>query len=69
LGPPPDTLYGITMGAVRFDPLPVRFDIDRWLARFLEQWPPGTPVQDSFMWRISEGTNLATREIDCERLR
>jgi hypothetical protein len=35
--------------------LPVRFDAARWQARFLAQWPPGSPAWLSYFERISRG--------------
>jgi hypothetical protein len=51
-------LYGITIGTLRCDALPVRFDLDEWRARFLAQWPPGSPGHRSYFTRITRGTHL-----------
>jgi hypothetical protein len=51
-------LYGITIGALRCDAIPVRFDSVWWQARFLAQWPPGSPGYQSYFQRISSGTSL-----------
>jgi hypothetical protein len=56
--PPSDSLYGISIGELRCDAVPVRFDLERWRARFLAQWPPGTPAHRSYFTRITEGTQL-----------
>jgi len=56
--PPPDSLYGITIGALRCDALPVRFDPRWWRARFLAQWPPGSPGHRSYFSRVTGGTPL-----------
>jgi hypothetical protein len=56
--PPADSLYGATVGGVRCDALPVRFDGSRWLVRFLAQWPPGTPGHDAYLARVTGGTPL-----------
>jgi hypothetical protein len=37
---PADSLYGTTVGALRCDALPVRFDLTRWMARFLASGRP-----------------------------
>ena len=58
LRPPADSLYGITIGTLRCDALPVRFDPDHWRARFLAQWPPGSPGHRSYLSRITNGTQL-----------
>jgi hypothetical protein len=56
--PPPDSLYGTAVGALRCDALPVRFDHHRWQQRFLAQWPPGSPGHRSYFGRITGGTHL-----------
>jgi hypothetical protein len=56
--PPADSLYGITLGTLRCDAVPVRFDLTQWTARFLAQWPPASPGHDSYMARITRGTQL-----------
>jgi hypothetical protein len=56
--PPADSLHGITIGALRCDALPVRFDLDRWRARFLTRWPPGSPGHQAYFTRITRGTWL-----------
>ena len=39
--PPADSLYGVSIGGLRADALPVRFDPARWKERF---WPSGHPA-------------------------
>jgi hypothetical protein len=56
--PPADSLYGITLGTLRCDAVPVRFDLEEWQARFLAQWPPASPGHDSYLARITRGTQL-----------
>jgi hypothetical protein len=56
--PPADSLYGATIGRLRCDALPIRFDLDQWTARFLAQWPPGSPGHRSYFTRITGGTRL-----------
>jgi hypothetical protein len=56
--PPADSLYGITIGALRCDALPVRFDPRRWRARFLAQWPPGSAGHRAYFGRVTGGTPL-----------
>ena len=58
LQPPADSLYGTTIGGLRGDALPVRFDSTRWKDRFLAQWPPGSPAHRSYFSRITGGTPL-----------
>jgi hypothetical protein len=56
--PPADSLYGAGVGALRCDAVPVRFDLDRWTRRFLDQWPPGSPGHRAYWARIGGGTPL-----------
>jgi hypothetical protein len=56
--PPADSLYGITLGTLRCDAVPVRFDLDQWKARFMVQWPAASPGHDSYLARIARGTQL-----------
>jgi hypothetical protein len=56
--PPADSLYGVDIGGLRGDALPVRFDTARWKERFLAQWPPGSPGHRSYFTRITRGTDL-----------
>jgi hypothetical protein len=60
--PPPDSLYGTTVGGLRADALPVRFDLAWWTRRFLAQWPPGSPGHRSYFTRITAGTHLRPRQ-------
>lgn len=39
--------------------LPIRFDAGLWQARFLAQWPPGSPAWSSYFQRISRGPDFA----------
>ena len=56
--PPADSLYGVSIGGLRGDALPVRFDPAQWKERFLAQWPPGSPGHRSYFTRITRGTHL-----------
>jgi hypothetical protein len=60
--PPADSLYGATVGALRCDAVPLRFDLGRWKARFLAQWPPGSPGHRSYLTRLTRGTHLRLRQ-------
>jgi hypothetical protein len=60
--PPADSLYGTTVGALRCDALPLRFDHAAWQARFLAQWPPGSPGHRAYATRVARGTHLRLRQ-------
>ncbi|HSS26665.1 MAG TPA: hypothetical protein VLL50_01820, partial [Usitatibacter sp.] len=59
---PAESLYGITIGGVRFDALPVRFDQQSWVARFLANWPPGSPAHEAYFERIVRGPDFELRD-------
>ncbi|MHB1668639.1 hypothetical protein [Thiomonas sp.] len=52
---PHDSLYGIELGGLRFDALPIRFDHAAWQRRFLCNWPPGSDAHASYFARIVHG--------------
>jgi hypothetical protein len=60
--PPAGSLYGTTVGALRCDAVALRFDLDRWRARFLAQWPPGSPGHRSYLTRLTRGTHLRLQQ-------
>lgn len=55
---PADSLYGINLGGVRFDALPVRFDQPAWMEKFLANWPPGSPAFACYFDRIANGPDF-----------
>ena len=59
---PPESLYGVTLGDVRFDALPVRFDQPAWLARFLATWPPGSTAFEAYFNRIVNGPDFDLKD-------
>jgi hypothetical protein len=62
LRPSPQSLYGLTIHPLRCDALPVRFDSDSWVKRFLEQWPSDTPGNHSYFHRITQGASLRVEQ-------
>lgn len=59
---PAESLYGITQNGVRFDALPVRYDHAAWVARFLADWPPGSPAYEAYFNRIVAGPDFDVRD-------
>ena len=59
---PAESLYGITIGGVRFDALPVRFDQQAWVKRFLANWPEGSPAHEAYFDRIVKGPSYEVRD-------
>lgn len=53
--PAPSSLYGITIDGVRFDALPIDYDHEKWIGRFLANWPKGSPAYTAYFNRIVAG--------------
>jgi hypothetical protein len=60
--PPADSLYGISIDGLRCDAVPLEFDLDWWIARFMAQWPPASPAYERYYTRITQGTLLRLRQ-------
>lgn len=58
----PDSLYGATLDGLRFDAIPVPFDVDEWGDSFLAQWPSGSPAYHSYYRRVVQGTHLSVEQ-------
>jgi hypothetical protein len=52
-------LYGLTRDGVFIDALPVAYDTQAFMARFLARWPAGTPAHVSYHARIAAGPDYA----------
>lgn len=48
-------LYGMTRDGVFIDALPVAYDTQAFMARFLARWPEGSPAHVSYHARITAG--------------
>lgn len=59
---PRDSLYGIELGGLRFDALPIRYDHSRWLESFTANWPEGSPAHQSYFERIAHGPRFEVRD-------
>ena len=59
---PPQSLYGTTLDGVRFDALPIRYDTAEWLARFLANWPAGSPAHAGYLGRIGHGPEFTVAQ-------
>src|SRR5438094_852016 len=55
LTPAPASLYGARRGALFIDAVPIEYDHQAWVRRFLEQWPPGSDAHASYYGRIVHG--------------
>lgn len=52
---PAASLYGIELGGIRVDALPVVYDHEAWRRRFLASWPEGSAAHRSYFHRIVAG--------------
>lgn len=52
---PIGSLYGITLGSVRFDAIRVAYDQRAWLHRFSRNWPAGSAAHNSYWRRMNSG--------------
>lgn len=59
---PSESLYGITLQGVRYDAVAVHYDTRAWVARFLANWPPGSPAYDAYFNRIVAGPDFDLRD-------
>lgn len=55
---PPDALYGLSLGPLRVDALPVRYDAQRRKRELLASWPPGSPGHEGYAGRLTDATAL-----------
>jgi hypothetical protein len=56
---PEASLYGCHLGGLRVDAIPVHYDHDRWLRRFLRDWPEGSPAHRSYYSRLLDGPEFS----------
>ncbi len=52
---PKDVLYGVRVGNLHVEALPVVYDHARWQRAFLADWPPGSPAFEGYFDRILRG--------------
>ncbi len=55
---PRESLYGIALGGLRFDAVPIRYDHAAWLRQFEKNWPPDSPAYQSYYQRITDGPDF-----------
>lgn len=55
---PRDGLYGTVIDGVRFDALPIRYDVDAWSQRFARTWPTGSVGSRTYGRRIESGPDF-----------
>jgi hypothetical protein len=62
LSPADDSFYGVQIGDLYVDAIPLHYDLSTWERRFLAQWPPGTDAHASYYRRIVHGPAYAPGE-------
>jgi hypothetical protein len=62
LSPADDSFYGVQIGDLYVDAIPLHYDLSTWERRFLAQWPPGTDAHASYYRRIVHGPAYASGE-------
>lgn len=60
--PSPAALYRVRVRGVFVEALPLAYDTAAFEARFLAQWPPGSPAHASYWQRIAHGTTFAVAD-------
>ena len=53
--PAPRSLYATKIGAAHVEAVAVHYDSRRWIAAFLDSWPPGSPAHGSYFERLLHG--------------
>lgn len=59
---PEDSLYGVQLGRVRMDAIPIRYDQSAWVDHFTRLWPSGSAAHTSYFPRITQGPSFTIRQ-------
>jgi hypothetical protein len=59
----PERLHGLQVAGLNVEILRLDYDHERWVARFLAQWPEGSPAHASYYRRIVEGPRFAAQRL------
>lgn len=57
-----DAVYGTADRGVNLDAVPLHYDHAAWTARFLSNWPAGTPAYASYFGRIQNGPDYTPHQ-------
>ena len=60
--PPAVALYGVRVGALHVEALPVHYNHKLWVGQFLANWPKGSPAHASDHHRICSGTQIVPQQ-------
>jgi hypothetical protein len=55
-------LYGVVRGGVHIDAIPLRYDGEAFLGRFLARWPEGSAAHSSYFQRITAGPEYSVAQ-------
>ena len=58
-GIPQTSLYGCRLDGIRVDALPVHYDHEAWLRRFVRDWPEGSPAHYLYYSRLLDGPDFS----------
>jgi hypothetical protein len=61
-------LFGIDHAGVHIEAVPLRFDRERWMQRFLAAWPAGSPAHASYFRRIAAGPRFVPAQAEPRRI-
>ena len=61
-------LFGLGLAGVRVEALPLRFDRERWLQRFVASWPAGSPAHASYHRRMTSGPRFTPLQAQPRRI-
>jgi hypothetical protein len=56
--PARDSLYGVRLGGLHADAVPLAYDFAAWEKRFVELWPEGSDAHRSYFARIRQGPDF-----------
>jgi hypothetical protein len=59
---PEASLYGCQLDGLRVDALPVHYDHEAWLRRFLREWPEGSLAHDLYYSRLLGGLDFSLHQ-------
>jgi hypothetical protein len=55
-------MTGARMAGAHIEVIPLQYDHERWVKRFLAAWPDGSPAHASYYDRISQGPRFTVAQ-------
>lgn len=62
LSPHAEALYGVRIGRLHLEAIPIRYPQDAWREAFVAQWPAGSDAHQSYFGRIARGPDYRLDE-------